>query len=323
MHKICLIAVIASLFIPQAFAETKYLSAPVTSLFFRELIPSTVSVKVLKVIDPLTFIGEDKIIYALSSIEVPNSQTGQSDMTKEASAALAKLIEGKDLIVYQTKRKDKGRTNRMNQSLVHASLKQEHLWIQGELLAMGMARVMTTQSNPELVDNMLKAEADARKNKRGLWSNDNLQILTPENAQTGENAFGIVEGAPKSAAVTNNMVYLNFSDDWKKDFTIGIPSSQRMAFSKKGLDPQQLTRTKLRVRGYIRSYNGPFIEIDHPEQIEILDTNFKPVITDSAEPAPNAAGMRTINLPKPPEVEAAKKPEIVKPEKPRVSKMNE
>lgn len=319
MPKICfLIPLVIALFLTQAYAATKYLSPPVTSLFFNDLTPSLTTVKVMKVIDPLTFIGEDKNVYALAGIEVPNAQTGKADITREASTALAKLIEGKELKIYQTKTKDKGRLNRMNQSIVYAELKQDHLWVQGEMLAMGLARAKTTSSNTALIDQMLKAENDARENRRGLWANNDLQILSPDTASQGENSFGIVEGTPKSASVTRNMIFLNYGDDWKTDFTVGIPSGLRIEFSKKGVDPQQLAKVKIRVRGYIQSYNGAFMELDHPEQIEILDRKFQPVVSTIAQPAPSDTGMRTISLPKPPTVEkpTAKKPEAPLPETP-------
>lgn len=317
MLKRCLLSIVfAILFLPQAFADSKYVSAPVSQFFFKELTPSTVAVKVMKVIDPLTFMGEDKNIYALSGIEVPNSQTGKTDITFETSKTLGLLIEGKDLKLYITKNKDKGRINRMNQSLVQAELQQSHVWVQGELLAAGLARVKTTQGNPEMVGEMLKLEAQAREQKKGMWANPELQVLTPETAIGHENSFAIVEGTPKAAAVTRNMIFLNFADDYKKDFTIGIPSSLRIAFSKKGIDPLKFAHVKLRVRGWVQSYNGPFIEIDHPEQIEVLGE--MPVFRSSlpkSEPAPQSTGMRTISAPKAPEVDAPKEPEITQPKK--------
>lgn len=312
---------LALLFLPQApsvsRADTKYVSAPVPPTFFKDLTQSPATVKVLKVIDPLTFMGEDKNIYALSGIEIPNLQTGKVDFTLDASKTLALLIEDKDLKLYVTKTRDKGRINRMNQSLVQAELKQNRIWIQGELLAVGLARVKTSAANPEMLDEMLKIEAKARDEKKGLWAESNLQILTPETAETSVNSFGIVEGTPKAAAITRNMIFLNFSDDYKKDFTVGIPSNLRMAFSKKGIDPLQFAHTKIRVRGWIQSYNGPFIEIDHPEQIEILGkmSPFKPPSQTRMEPSPNSAGMRTISMPKAPVIEKPEQPEITAPKK--------
>ncbi len=321
MLKNCLLACLATLlFLPQApsvsRAETRYVSEIVPAGFFRELAQSPVSVKVTKVIDPLTFMGEDKNIYSLSGIEIPNLQTGKKDFTLEASKTLALLIEDKDLKLYTTKTRDKGRINRMNQMLVQAELKQARIWIQGELLAAGLARVKTTAGNPEMRDAMLAIEAKARDAKKGLWVDNALQVLTPETAIGHENSFAIIEGTPKAAAITRNMIFLNYGDDYKKDFTVGIPTSLRVAFSKKKINPLQMANTKIRVRGWVQSYNGPFIEIDHPEQIEILGrlSPFNETKTQT-EPSPNSAGMRTIQMPKTPEIEKPIEPEIIAPKK--------
>ncbi|PZP57165.1 MAG: hypothetical protein DI586_01275 [Micavibrio aeruginosavorus] len=315
MLKKCLLACLATLlFLPQAYAESKYVSDKIPAGFFRELAQSPATVKVTKVIDPLTFMGDDKNIYSLSGIEVPNLQTGKKDFTLEASKTLALLIEDKDLKLYTTKTRDKGRINRMNQMLVQAELKQDRIWIQGEMLAAGLARVKTTSTNPELRDAMLAIETKARADKKGLWADSALQVLTPETAPGHENSFAIIEGAPKAAAITRNMIFLNYGDDYKKDFTVGIPTSLRVAFSKNNINPLQLANTKIRVRGWVQSYNGPFIEIDHPEQIEILG-RISPFNKAQTEPAPNATGMRTIQMPKAPEVEKPIEPEIVTPKK--------
>ncbi len=306
----------AFLFLPQAYAETRYVSETIPAGFFRALAQSPATVKVTKVIDPLTFMGEDKNIYSLSGIEIPNLQTGKKDFTLEASKTLALLIEDKDLKLYTTKTRDKGRINRMNQSLVHAELKQDRIWIEGELLAAGLARVKTTPTNPEMHYEMLAIETKTREQKKGLWADSALQVLTPETVTSHENSFAIIEGSPKAAAVTRNMIFLNYGDDYKKDFTVGIPTSLRVAFSKRKINPLQFANTKIRVRGWVQSYNGPFIEIDHPEQIEILG-RMSPFTEPSNQPeaSPNNVGMRSIQMPKAPEIAKPIEPEIISPKK--------
>ena len=68
-----------------------------------------------------------------------------------------------------------------------------------------------------------------------------------------------------------NNIYLNFGDNWKTDFTIGIAPKVRKKLSKQGISPLEWTHKKIRVRGWIRSYNGPYIELTHAEQIEIIE----------------------------------------------------
>ena len=296
-------------------ADSRYISGKVDAGIFKTLTQVLVPVKVMKVIDPLTFIGEDRKIYQLAGLEIPNLQTGNVDFTTDAVKTLALLIEGKELKIYITKNDGPGRLNRMNQQIVQAELKQDHVWVEGELLEAGIARVRTTQSNPEMAAAMLAAEDTARKGKRGIWADDRANIRTPENISSHMNSFEVVEGTPKAAAMTRNMVFLNYGDDYKTDFTVGIPSNLKIAFSKRGVDPLKLAHAKIRVRGWVQSYNGPFIEIDHPEQIEILSDHlsaFAPSNTPM-ETAPTAGGMRTISMPVKPQVNEPAAPAPPKP----------
>lgn len=66
-------------------------------------------------------------------------------------------------------------------------------------------------------------------------------------------------------------MYLNFGADWRTDFTITIAARDLKLFEQAGLDLFALEGRTVRVRGWLDSYNGPAIEADHPEQIEVLD----------------------------------------------------
>ncbi len=84
------------------------------------------------------------------------------------------------------------------------------------------------------------------------------------------NSFQLVEGRVATAANVRGRVYLNFGEDWKTDFTVLAPSSVRRMFEKKGIDLALLGGSVVRVRGWVKSWNGPMIELTHPEQLEIL-----------------------------------------------------
>ncbi len=79
-----------------------------------------------------------------------------------------------------------------------------------------------------------------------------------------------------STAMIKNTIYLNFGDNWRTDFTIEIPSNAKRRFSKAGLDPLQWGNTRVRVRGWIDSYNGPIVKVEHPEAIQILSESSSP-----------------------------------------------
>ena len=111
----------------------------------------------------------------------------------------------------------------------------------------------------------------ARASKIGLWADPNYAILTIEQAAEKKNSFQIIEGTIFSIAQKNNETFLNFGADWKKDFTIGISPELRRDLSKRNFSFMTLSNKKVRVRGWIEDRNGPFISLDHGQQLELLD----------------------------------------------------
>jgi hypothetical protein len=65
-------------------------------------------------------------------------------------------------------------------------------------------------------------------------------------------------------------IYLNFTQDWRSDFTVSVERKDAVAFAAAGLDLKALQGKRLRVRGFLAWRNGPMIEASHPEQIELL-----------------------------------------------------
>ncbi len=233
--------------------------------------PETVFVR--QVINPLTFtIKKDDRIFRLAGLDLPGQTSyDATDNAIKAKEHLSKLIEGEKIRLYQTKTPDKGRLNGMGHHLVHVALVKDGLWIQGELLKQGMARVRTTESSPEMAEQMYEAEQQGRADHKGLWQEARYALLTPETASDAAKAFQIVEGTIVNTAIIKNRIYLNFGQNWKTDFTVSVPPGKRKAFAKNGYNPLEWNGKKVRVRGWLDSYNGPYIEIDHPEAIEFLE----------------------------------------------------
>ena len=65
-------------------------------------------------------------------------------------------------------------------------------------------------------------------------------------------------------------LYLNFGPDYRTDFTIAIARRDLKLFGR-DFDGKALEGKTLRVRGWLKSVNGPMIEATHPEQIEMVN----------------------------------------------------
>ena len=254
-------------------------------------------------VDGLRLTLADGRIVELSGIEIPgmnemgNAEPGNFPL--QAKQALDQLFgKDKDIILYQTRDKDTGRVNRMGHTLAHVVQKPGNVWLQSYLVRQGLARVAPTLRNPEQADALYKAEQLARDEKRGIWADGSayavLRTTDPINTTP---RFIVAEGTVVKAAIVNNRVYLNFGDDWKKDFSVGVEPDVRRALARAGIDPLQLQGKTLRIRGWVRDYNGPFIDLETPAQIEF---------PDGSKPLPAPGGAFTVDAPKKPETDTDK-----------------
>ena len=73
------------------------------------------------------------------------------------------------------------------------------------------------------------------------------------------------------AAIVRKRGYVNFGEDWKTDSTIAIAPREAKLFGPDGEDTLALKGRIVRVRGWIKSFNGAMIEATHPEQIEVFE----------------------------------------------------
>ncbi len=143
-------------------------------------------------------------------------------------------------------------------------------WVQETLLREGLARVELLPSHPQCAKEMYAAESAARAAKRGLWASVEYAVRSPDELAHTRGTFQIVEGLVVSAAVKSGRAYLNFSDDWKHDFTATISPEDMKTFRKAKVDPRDYAGKTIRVRGIIDWYRGPEIELMGPESVEVV-----------------------------------------------------
>lgn len=117
---------------------------------------------------------------------------------------------------------------------------------------------------------LLAAEQKARTERRRGWQRFRILPAKEEASFVGKYGFQIVEGVVRSTGKSKKYTYLNFGDDWRTDFTAAILRENIRVFEKKGWKLTDFKHKWIRVRGFIRSYNGPFMDVYYPEQIEIL-----------------------------------------------------
>jgi micrococcal nuclease len=225
--------------------------------------------RVVEVVDGGTVRLADGREVRLVGIQAPKLPLGRPNfptwpMAAEAKAALDALILKRDVALGFGGR-DHDRYGRL---LAHLFREPDGLWVQGEMLSRGLARVYTFADNRALAHDLFAHENEARQARRGIWALDYYAILTPENAGRALDQYALIEGRVVRAAEAHGSAYLNFGSDWKTDFTAVIRSAGLRVFAKEGIDVAAYQGRRIRVRGWVESWNGPMIEITHPEQIE-------------------------------------------------------
>ena len=143
-------------------------------------------------------------------------------------------------------------------------------WLQASLLRRGLARVEIAPDRNECAAELYAAEAEARERHLGLWSSPAYAVRDARAMNAAAGTFQIVEGRVLHVGMNDGRVFLDFGEDYRRDFTAIIAPDDRKIFRAMGIDPRDYRGKRLRLRGMVQIYKGPEIEIANPAQIESL-----------------------------------------------------
>ena len=136
--------------------------------------------------------------------------------------------------------------------------------INKELVAEGLAMVYTFQPNVKHMDILIKAQEEARLNRRGLWST--LEVISPDSAAGYVGQYRAVRGEVTSVYARGNKVFLTM----ERKLTVVIYRGNLEFFDQKGIDPMGYMGKNVEVVGKIEDRGSPRIVIDNPSQIRII-----------------------------------------------------
>lgn len=178
---------------------------------------------------------------------------------------LESLTTGSSLSLYC-----EGETQTFDDRKIAHVLTETGDWLQHELVTQGSVMVLPRANHQSGLDALQAAEDIARQEKRGLWSELELETTADGDIPTGR--LAIVTGKVLNAARAGNRIFLNFGDDWRKDFTVEIPTRVIRVYKKSGMDPLQLQGLRVEVRGWVTWRGGPHMLIEGPGQIRRLSS---------------------------------------------------
>lgn len=269
---------------PYSFANTKMSADTVQEAFLSESLESYGTFAVDKVIDPQTILLTDGKIIRLENIYFPDYSAYQpGELSSITLKVLNDILPNKKIQIYTIpSRIRKSPENRMGHIQGQIYVAGDDVWIQQLLVSLGLAISYPDEYSSEYMTGLLTGEQQARQESLGLWSNENrykIQKAKELNtlSQSDADKYGLtqqyhlVEGTITSSTLKKNIVYLNFGENWRSDFTVLLNSDIRKKLEKRGINPQNLQGRKMRIRGWIDWYNGVYIEPRSIHDITFLE----------------------------------------------------
>lgn len=228
------------------------------------------SARVIEIVDGDTVVLDNGEEVRLVGIQAPKLPLGRPNfhswpLADEAKKTLSDFSSGRKVsLFYGSRQRD-----RYGRHLAHLYL-DDGTWLQGKMIRLGFARVYGFRDNRALLAELLALEAQARAARRGIWTHAYYRVRPAEPPDFTRDRFELVEGRVVDVAIVRGHGYLNFGADWRHDFTASVAPKNLRLFEREGFDLKALKGRTVRVQGWIRSFNGPLIDVTHPEQIEVF-----------------------------------------------------
>lgn len=262
-----------------------------------DLPASTTKGTVVRVLDGETLLldsGQEARLVGLLAPRAPVGGDGTWPYEDDAKRALALLVEGKTVDLRSSGRE----LDRYGRLLAGAVIVNgaDAGWVQEALVRSGQARVYVAPGSAgrPLLDRacyarLLEAERLARDARSGLWASS---VYAPRDATQVRDLlsligqFAIVEGRVVHATMRGRRVYLNFGEDWRRDFTVlSHPPPKRGSDDRAGnLTLEAYQGKRVRVRGWLARRNGPMIETRDLGDVEVLREGKDQPLSQEAEP---------------------------------------
>ncbi len=173
------------------------------------------------------------------------------------------LVEGKRVrLEFDVQKRDK--YNRLL-AYIYIDRKMANL----EMVKKGYAMIYTYPPNVKYVGEFVGAQQYARENKKGLWEGLEDNIIPASLASKYSGMFRMVEATVLSTYLSDKVLILNCSDDFK----IAIFRNNLERFPKAIMrSPDTYFKHKtLRVYGIIKEYKGSFeIILNDPSQLSLI-----------------------------------------------------
>ena len=147
----------------------------------------------------------------------------------------------------------------------------DDIFVNMRLVELGAAVARPYPTNLKYHKELARKMELARDEKRGLWANVDKWMVTAKDAGRHMGLSKTVVGRILHSENKSFGVFLNFGDDFSKDFTVFISNKNLTYFADSGIyNPASKYLGKVvEITGTIKEKNGPSIAVKHPGQIYI------------------------------------------------------
>jgi len=232
--------------------------------------------------DGRTFTLADGRQVRLAAVEVPLPQESSREPGAAPGGAAARAaldaLAGGDQVVLRAAAASVDRYGRLV-AYAYTERDGDELFVQGELIGAGFARVGDQIGSRACYTELLARENAARQAKLGLWADPYYDLLDAKAAAdvlAHKGQFALVEGKVASVHESGATIYVNFGQHWSEDFAVTVRKRNERSFAAAGLDLKSLAARRVIVRGFIEARGArgsPSIEATRPEQIETAERN--------------------------------------------------
>ena len=234
---------------------TAFMSAPLSAQTIK-------LARITSISDTYILTDGNGIDYILAALRFPAKNIANN---KKTFQLLAELLLGKEVTI-QIPDNASDRYGRLHVNIYD----EKNIWINGQLIEQGLAILSGAPIAANKLKQLQALESHAEKNKLGHWRRGYFKTYSAHLYEGPLYEFAIIEGTVLQVKGVKQNIYLNFEDDWRQDFSIGIAKPLGKDFKSSGINLPDLEGKRIRVRGWVRKYNGPFLEILQVTQLQLL-----------------------------------------------------
>lgn len=250
----------------------------IASVFFiaRFFQPSIKEVYVSHVVDgdTIEFSNGEKVRYL--GIDTPEVREhddlrgwiyNPAPYAEEAKNFNQKLVEGKRVrLEFDVQKRDK-----YNRLLAYVyPIEEEGEMINLQMIREGYAMIYTYPPNVKYLEAFMKAQIEARENKKGLWRDLEEGVISTQEAGEYLGQIKLVEAKVLSTYLSEKVLILNCADNFK---AVIFANNLRFFPKEVSRSPDSYFKYKtIRVYGVIKEYKSSYeIILNTPSQLEILE----------------------------------------------------